>query len=56
MGIVDETTNTIDLAELSKYNGKTEVENAKMITKILAIKAEVYGIPQKICFYVEGKK
>lgn len=47
---------TIHLDELSKYNGKTEFENAKMITEILMIKAEVYGIPQTIHSYFKGKK
>ena len=56
MKIVDKATNTIYLGELSKYNGNTVLENAQMITEILTIKAEIYGIPQRICFYVEGKK
>lgn len=38
----------IDLAELSKYNGKSEVENAKMIILFLKQKAEAYGIPQTV--------
>lgn len=44
------TTNIINLAELSRLNGKSELENAKTITKILMMKAEVYGISQRVVF------
>jgi len=47
---------SINLGELSKYNGKTEVENAKMIASILAQKAEAYGIPQTIHFTCSSTK
>ena len=46
--ILDEKTGTINMAELSKLNGKTEFENAKLILGILAIKAEVTGITQRV--------
>jgi len=39
----------INMAELSRRNGLTELENAKEIIQILAIKGEVYDIPQKVC-------
>ena len=38
----------IDLAELSKESGKSEVEIAKTITRVLAVKAEVYEIAQVV--------
>ena len=46
----------ISLAELSKYNGKSEVENAKMIILFLAQKAGAYGIPQTIRLTYKGNK
>jgi len=48
--------NSISLSELSRHNGKSEVENAKMIIQILATKAEVYGIPQTVRLTREGNK
>lgn len=48
----------INLAELSKKTGKSEVEIAKSICVLLALKAEVYDIPQKVIFgsrQVSGK-
>jgi len=48
-------TNTIQLGELSKYNGKTELENAKMIISLLMIKAAVNNIPQKITVTCKGR-
>ena len=38
----------IDLVELSKYNGQSELENFKTIFEILAVKAEVYDMPLKV--------
>ena len=38
----------IDLAELSKYNGQSELENIKLIIAFLTQKAEAYGIPQTV--------
>lgn len=40
----------ISLSELSKYNGESELANAKTIVLFLAMKAEVYDIPQTIRF------
>jgi len=48
--------NKINLEELSKYNGKSEFENAKMIIQILAMKAEIYGIPQKVVARFTGER
>jgi len=59
IGIIDRVSGTIDLGELSKFNGKSELENAKTITKVLMMKAEVYGISQKVVFSfpkVRGEK
>jgi len=39
----------INMAELSRRNGLTELENAKKIIQILAVKGEVLDIPQKVC-------
>ena len=39
---------TINLGELSKYNGLSEFENMKAILEILSVKAEVYDIPQRV--------
>ncbi len=52
--IIDKKTDCINLAALSEYNGKTEVENAKMIILFLAQKAEAYGIPQTIRLTCKG--
>ena len=40
--------NTINLDELSKRNGKSELENMKVIIQLLAMKAEVCDITQKV--------
>ncbi len=48
MKIVDKKTGAISLAELSKFNGESEVENAKKIINFLAQKAEFYDTPQTI--------
>lgn len=55
--IIDKASGTISLAELSKYNGKTEFENMKWIVEFLQAKAEFYDRPQKmiITFKKEGK-
>ena len=47
-GIVDKETGAINLAKLSEYNDKSEVENAKWIIEFLQLKAEFYNIPQKV--------
>ena len=39
---------TINMGELSKQNGKSEIENFKTILQILEVKAGVYDIPQKV--------
>ena len=54
MAIIDKD-GCISLAKLSKFNGKTELENAKMIVQILAYKAEFSGIPQTVRFNCEEK-
>jgi len=46
---------TIDMAELSKQNGKTSLENFKAIVEILTIKAEVTGKPEAIRLLVAKK-
>lgn len=38
----------IDLQTIARQTGRTEAEIAKSIIKVLSIKAEVYGIPQRI--------
>ena len=52
--IVDKETGSINMAALSEYNGKTELENTKMIVLFLAQKAVAYGIPQTIRFTYKG--
>lgn len=46
--ILNKETNTINLGELSKYNGKSGLENFKVIMELLVQKAEFYDIPQKV--------
>jgi len=46
--IIDKTTGGINLAELSKQNGRTEIENAKTLIELLAVKADFYDKPLKI--------
>jgi len=46
----------INLGKLSKQTGRTEVELAKTILTLLNIKANVYGIPQKVIMSVEKGK
>lgn len=52
--ILDKETGTINLKALSEYNGKTELENFKTITTILALKANIYNKPQKIRITFRG--
>lgn len=47
--------NTINLKKLSKYNGESELENAKKIILLLAQKAEFYGIPQTVLLTFPGE-
>lgn len=54
--IIDKKTGVISLTELSKFNGKSEMENLKMLTLFLAQKAEFYGIPQKMHITCKGNK
>ncbi len=42
MSIINED-GAISLAELSKINGKSELENAKMVLLALMMRAEFYG-------------
>ena len=44
--IIDE--DTINLKALSERNGKSEIENFKMIIQFLSVKAEVTGETQKV--------
>ena len=46
----------INLGELSRYNGKSEFENTKMIVQILTMKAEVYNTPQTIRLTFKGNE
>jgi len=46
----------IDLAELSKYNGQSELENIKLIIAFLTQKAEAYGIPQTVRLTYKGEE
>ena len=46
----------ISLAELSKYNGQSEVENIKLIITFLTQKAEAYGIPQTVHLTYKGNE
>lgn len=46
--LIDKETGAINMAELCRYNGKSEFDNLKTIVGILALKAEVYGITQKL--------
>ena len=39
---------TINMAALSEYNGKSDFENAKTIMRILAMKADIYDMPVKV--------
>jgi hypothetical protein len=43
---------TLDLAKYAKQSGKSELEIAKSILIFLAVKAEVYEIPQHITLEV----
>ena len=40
--------NTVNMGELSRQNGKSELENLKAIMEILEIKAAIYDTPQKV--------
>ena len=42
------------IAQMVKATGESEVEIVKKIVTILALKAEVYGIPQKVQVFVRG--
>ena len=53
---IDKKTGTINMAELSRYNGKTPFENLQMITEILMMKAVAYKIPQTMRLSFKGKE
>ncbi len=54
--IVNKQTGSIDLVALGEYNGKTELENAKTIFRILAMKADIYDMPVKVRLTYKGGK
>lgn len=45
----------IDLVKLGKFNGKTEVENAKMIAEILMVKSLYYNMDITLRLVVKEK-
>lgn len=54
--LINKRTGAVSLKELSKYNGKTEFENMRMIILFLAQKAKFYNRPQKVIITFKGQE